>query len=52
MSNADIVTVWAQASSLAIVIPKNIAEKAGIRAGDKLVIKIDGEELKIRKLEW
>jgi AbrB family looped-hinge helix DNA binding protein len=52
MENVEVVSVWKQAKSLAIVIPKEIAEQMNIEVGDKLVMRVEGGELRIKKLEW
>jgi len=53
MNMIDVVKVYetGQAKSKTIVIPKEIAELAGIKAGDRLLIELKGGELRLRKVE-
>ena len=47
-----IATVYAQSkSSKAIVIPKDIAEVIGLKAGDKLLVRLRDNEIVLKRIE-
>lgn len=45
-----IVRAWKQHTSIAIAIPRDMAEKLGIDAGDYMELVLEGEEIKLRKV--
>jgi len=34
-----------------VVIPKEVREKLGLRAGDYLLVELEGDEVKLRKVK-
>jgi len=44
-----IVKTWRQSRSIAMTIPKEMAEKLGIDAGDYIELVLDNNEIRLKK---
>jgi len=46
----EVVKTWKQSKSIALVIPKEMAEKLGIRVGDFVELILENGEIRMRKV--